>query len=35
VTIDYDKGKGKIGIHFFSDEQLNSIVERIRESWRK
>lgn len=35
TTIDYDKGKGKIEIHFFSDEQLNSIVERLRGSWRK
>jgi ParB family chromosome partitioning protein len=35
TSIDYDKGKGKIQIHFFSDEQLNSIVERLRGSWRK
>ncbi len=35
TAIDYNRGKGKIEIHFFSDEQLNSIVERIRDSWRK
>ncbi|MGE0764622.1 MAG: ParB/RepB/Spo0J family partition protein, partial [Bdellovibrionales bacterium] len=35
VSIDYDKGKGKIAIHFYSDDELNGIVERLRDSWRK
>lgn len=33
VSIDYDKGRGKIAIHFFSDEQLNGIVEKVRNAW--
>ncbi len=35
VGIDYDKGRGKIAIHFYSDDELNGLVERLRESWRK
>ncbi len=35
VSLDYEKGKGKIAIHFYSDEQLNSLVDRLREKWRK
>ncbi|MBX7230640.1 MAG: ParB/RepB/Spo0J family partition protein [Bdellovibrionales bacterium] len=33
VVIDYLHGKGQINIHFFSESELNGIVERIRESW--
>ena len=35
VSIDYDKGRGRIAIHFYSDDELNGIVERLRGSWRK
>ena len=35
VSIDYSEGKGKLQIHFYSDEQLTSIVEKIRRSWEK
>lgn len=35
VSIDYDKGRGKIAIHFYSDDELNGLVEKLRDSWRK
>lgn len=31
TTINYKKGKGELVIHFYSDEQLNSIYERLTE----
>lgn len=31
TTITYKKGKGDLTIHFYSDEQLNSIYERLTE----
>lgn len=31
TTIAYKKGKGELTIHFYSDEQLNSIYERLTE----
>jgi len=31
TSIDYNQGKGKISIHFYSDDELNSIVEKLRE----
>lgn len=31
TTITYKKGKGELSIHFYSDEQLNSIYERLTE----
>ena len=33
VTIEYSQSKGKLQIHFYSDDQLSQIVEKIRESW--
>jgi ParB family chromosome partitioning protein len=33
VGMDYNGGKGKIAIHFHSDDELNDIVERIRKLW--
>jgi ParB family chromosome partitioning protein len=33
VAVDYTGGKGKIAIHFYSDDELNDIVERIRKLW--
>lgn len=35
VTIDYDNSKGKIAIHFFSEEEFNGIVDKMRDSWLK
>lgn len=35
VSIDYTEGKGKLSIHFYSDEQLTNLVERIREGCQK
>lgn len=34
VQLDYDKGKGKIVIHFYSDSELNQIADTLRDSWR-
>jgi len=35
VAIDYAEGKGKISISFYSDEQFNTQIEKIREAWQK
>lgn len=35
VQIEYKKGRGKVQIHFYSDEELSDIIERIKESWKK
>jgi ParB family chromosome partitioning protein len=35
VGVDYAEGKGKISISFYSDEQFNSQIEKIREAWMK
>jgi ParB family chromosome partitioning protein len=35
VALDYDNGKGKIVIHFYSDDELNQVADTLRDSWRK
>lgn len=35
VAIDYADSKGRLSINFYSDDQLTSIVERLREAWAK
>lgn len=35
VAIDYANKKGKLSIHFYSDDQLNQVVEKIRKAWEK
>jgi ParB family chromosome partitioning protein len=35
VNIDYANSKGKLSIHFYSDDQLTQIVEQMRSSWEK
>ena len=35
IGIDYSKGKGKITIHYYSDEELNSSVDKIRKAWEQ
>jgi ParB family chromosome partitioning protein len=35
ISIDYGAGKGKLSIHFYSDEQLSQTVERLRKAWAK
>lgn len=35
VEIDYKNAKGKISLHFYSDEQLNQISENLKEAWNK
>ena len=32
VSIDYKAGKGKVNIHFYSDEELSGLVDKIREA---
>jgi len=34
VTIDYSKGRGKLSIHFYSDEELNSLLDKIKDAWQ-
>jgi ParB family chromosome partitioning protein len=34
VTLDYDNGKGRIVIHFYSDDELNQMTDTLRDSWR-
>ena len=34
VELDYDNGKGRIQIHFYSDQELNQIVDTLRDAWR-
>ena len=33
VKIDYANGRGRIALQFYSDEQFNDIVERLKDSW--
>lgn len=35
ISIDYSGGKGKLSIHFYSDDQLSQMVERLRKAWEK
>ncbi len=35
VTIDYILGKGRVSLHFYSDDELNEITDRMRRSWQK
>lgn len=35
VVLDYQAGKGKISISFYSDQELNQIADTLRDSWRK
>lgn len=35
VSIDYADAKGRLQIHFYSDEQLTHLVEKIRRAWEK
>lgn len=35
VSLDYDGGKGRITIHYYSDDELNQIADTLRDSWRK
>lgn len=34
VQLDYNGGKGKIVINFYSDQELNQIADTLRDSWR-
>lgn len=35
VTIDYSNSKGKISIHFYSDDELSQLIERVKEGCQK
>ena len=35
VNIDYSNSKGKISIHFYSDDELTNLVERLKEGWQQ
>ncbi len=35
VTIEYADSKGKLSIHFYSDDELNQLNENIRKAWQK
>ncbi|MNL38719.1 putative chromosome-partitioning protein ParB [compost metagenome] len=34
VNIDYSGSKGKISIHFYSDDELTNMVDRLKEGWQ-
>lgn len=34
VNIDYSNSKGKISIHFYSDDELTNMVDRLKEGWQ-
>lgn len=34
VNIDYSNSKGKISIHFYSDDELTQFVDRLKEGWQ-
>ncbi|MFS4458918.1 ParB/RepB/Spo0J family partition protein [Bdellovibrio sp. HCB2-146] len=34
VAIDYSGSKGKISIHFYSDDELTNLVDRLKEGWQ-
>lgn len=34
VNIDYSNSKGKISIHFYSDDELTNLVDRLKEGWQ-
>ena len=33
VEMDYAQGKGTLTVHFYSDEELNQLAERMRNAW--
>ena len=34
VQLDYEDGKGKITVHFYSDSELNQLADTLRDAWR-
>ncbi len=34
VSIDYAQSRGKISIHFYSDDELTHLVDRLKEGWQ-
>jgi ParB family chromosome partitioning protein len=35
VNIDYANSKGRIAVHFYSDDELTQIVDRLKQGWQK
>ena len=33
VSVRYDKGKASVWLRFYSDEELNDFIEKVREAW--
>lgn len=33
VSVKYDKGKASVWLRFYSDEELNEFIEKVREAW--
>ena len=34
VSIHYKKGQGQLSIHYYSDDELNQLVDKLRETWQ-
>ncbi len=34
VGIDYKQGKGKISLHYYSDEEFSDIIEKLKSGWK-
>jgi ParB family chromosome partitioning protein len=34
VTIDYNDGRGRIAVHFYSDDELNEFTQKVRTFWQ-
>lgn len=35
VSIDYAEGKGRLVLSFYSDEEFNGIIEKLKDSWKR
>ena len=35
VAIDYKSGKGRVKINFYSDAELDNLVDKLRDAWKK
>lgn len=35
VTVDYLMGKGRVSIHFYSDDELSELTDKMRRSWQQ
>ena len=35
VKLDYESGKSKLQIQFYSDDELNHFIQNLRQAWNK